>query len=303
MKKMIDDITDDDIRIVGSKIPVSDDECTPKKKPLSDEGKQQDGNKPVHYWLWIIIAALLVVLALAVWKCSSGSQHGDSTLMPTDTLSLESIEEQDEYNADAYVMASDTIVNDIPLRILSPTAGKIDMHIGKLDKDNKDIILAAHAAGIRADKDVPAGAFVYHGELMSKGHSKYGFCAIIGKHVYIGRQIETPLFERAIENNGCFFRQYSIVSQGKEMRIPPKGKSIRRALALFEGRFVIIESTDRESYHDFAQALADLNVSEALALMGGDAQLMYRDAEGHATSEGTSFVDDYNSQNFIVWKK
>lgn len=170
-------------------------------------------------------------------------------------------------------------------------------------EDDKNVILAAHAADLRDDDGTPAGAFVYNGELLAKGHSKYGFCAIIDSTVSIGRQIETPLFERAIEQNGCFFRQYSIVSNGKLMSIPPKGKSQRRALCLKDNVFMIVESASYESYHDFSQALEDLGVSEALALVGGNAAVMWRDESGELEQNGGIFGDSYPSENYIVWRR
>lgn len=65
--------------------------------------------------------------------------------------------------------------------------------------------------------------------------------------------VELPQeLEVLVEQNGYFFRQYSIVSNGTLIPIPPKGKSQRRALCLKDNVFMIIESVTSESYHDFA---------------------------------------------------
>ncbi len=87
------------------------------------------------------------------------------------------------------------------------------------------------------------------------------------------------------------------------MSIPPKGKSQRRALCLKDNVFMIIESASSESYHDFSQALEDLGLSEALALVGGNAAVMWRDEAGELEQNGGIFGDSYPSENYIVWRR
>ncbi len=85
--------------------------------------------------------------------------------------------------------------------------------------------------------------------------------------------------------------------------IKPKGKALRRALCYYEGKIVIIESTEKESFHDFSQALADLGVEEAVALVGGDALFRFVDEEGEQHYKGSNYSRKYENVNYIVWKK
>ena len=51
--------------------------------------------------------------------------------------------------------------------------------------------------------------------------------------------VELPQeLEVLVEQNGYFFRQYSIVSNGTLIPIPPKGKSQRRAICLKDNVFI-----------------------------------------------------------------
>lgn len=294
---MKDNMSDNEIRILGSDSePVSG---------LDNVNKKWYHNRR-KLLLWICAIVLSVIVAIvATWgqlksKASLTGEKPDNAL-PVDTLSVETL--RDSVNAGpSYTIVGDTIINDIPLRIFTPVGGRMELVVCHHPEKEGDIILAAHAADLRDDDGTPAGAFVYNGELLAKGHSKYGFCAIVDSTVSIGRQIATPLFERAIEQNGCFFRQYSIVSNGKLMSIPPKGKSQRRALCLKDNVFMIVESTTSESYHDFSQALEDFGVSEALALVGSNAAVMWREESGQLQQSGGIFGDSYPLENYIVWK-
>lgn len=164
--------------------------------------------------------------------------------------------------------------------------------------DTTKIVLAAQAADVRGDNGEISGAFVVKGDLISKGMPKLGFY----NEITLGRQSETPLFERAIENNGYFFRHYSLVSDGKMISVKPKGKALRRALCMVGDEICIIECTEKESYHDFALALEDYGVKEAVALCGGNAKLKYRTNDGTLHSEGTPAISPYEYTNYIVWR-
>lgn len=274
----------------------------PGSRESDNKEPEQKPDKPRITWILLII--LLVIIALLCTFIYNNHTDSSNKLVDTlninrDNLSVESVKETASAGP-AYVIESDTVINDIPLRLLTPVGGKMDLYVGK--HPQKGVILAAHAADMRGDTYEPTGAFVYRGEIISKGHSKYGFCAIIDGEVTIGRQTETPLFERAIEQNGSFFRQYSLVSGGKMMIIPPKGKAIRRALCLKDGKFMIVETRLPESYLDLSQALADMKVTEALALCGSNAAVTWKDSEGTLHREGGVFPDKYQYENYIIWK-
>lgn len=285
-----DNMKDDEIRILGKG-------KTSKPQPQRDDKKRVGRNI-----LLVIIAALVLITAFCLIRMQMTPAQEP---IPADSLSTETIgnEPVKTLRDSAYVIVRDTVVNDIPMRTLAPVGGHMELYIGKNPEKNSDVILAAHAADIRADIDAPAGAFVYNGELISKGYSKLGFCAIINGEVSIGRQRETPLFERAIEENGCFFRQYSLVSNGAMIDIAPKGKAVRRALCLKDKMLMIISSQTPESFHDFAQALADMGVDEAISLIGGDAAVTWRDKDNNLMHDGEKFVNSYTTENFILWKR
>ena len=286
MNKEQFDIEDNEIRVLGQALPKED-----KPKP----GRR--------WWPWLVAALLLIAIGLAFWKTTPRSKPSTSTYSAEPVIDEE---EQVTYEATAetkaYTMVTCDSINDIALRIYTPVGGHIEMYVGRLPLDDRSIILAAQAADYRADNGQIAGAFVYKGELLSRGHPKYGFCAIIGDKLTMGMSRETALFERAVEQEGYFFRQFSLVHDGKHGESVPKGKAIRRALCYYQESTVIIETQGRESYHDFAQALMDMGVQEAIALVGNE-QISTYEEEDAGRFIGDIETKEGVQETYILWRK
>jgi hypothetical protein len=170
------------------------------------------------------------------------------------------------------------------------------------------VIYAAQAADIRADNGDIIGAFVLDGKPLAWGLSKKGYCASINGKVTIGVAENSPLFEQATEESGYFFRQYPLVKDGKIVENEPKGKSIRRAICDRIGEIFMVETGTKESFHDFAQALVDLGVDQAIYLVGSSAYGWAIDETGATHEFGN---DAYYTRNirmpkntsYIVWRK
>lgn len=305
-----DNIAENEIRILSSRLappmstPMGDTPSSPEENQEQPKGKTPKRLK--LKWVMIGIAIAVLVMAIGYLALSSrqteavdeqDDMHESYETVDLDTLESNTVEEK------AYVDVRVDSVNDILLKIFTPKGCAPVLHVGKLPEGDKEFVLAVQAADVRGDNGDISGAFVYQGDLLSKGQPKLGFCAIVGNEITLGRQAETPLFERAIEENGYFFRQYSLVNEGKMLEIKPKGKALRRALCYYNGEIVVIETMERESFHDFTQALADLKVDEAIALVGGGGRKQFITEDGEVTVEGVLAEEKYKNINFIVWKK
>ena len=210
--------------------------------------------------------------------------------------------------AQGFTEIRDTVINDIPLRIFIPHNAELSLHIGKMNKEDESVIYAAQAADVRADNGGIVGAFVLKGEPRAWGLSKKGFCASINGKVTIGVAENSPLFEKATEEGGYFFRQYPLVCNGEVIDNEPKGKAVRRAICDRQGEIFMVESGTIESFHDFAQALADLGVSQAVYLVGSSAYGWAVDEAGtmHEFGEDNFFKGRRRmpkNTSYIVWRK
>ena len=294
--KEFKDIRDDQIRIIG----------------------EEENKSTLPRKLWFIVASVFVVLLVVGVIFFVVSRGEEQTELPEPAL-FEPVREaeptphkllghQPDSLAVGYTEIRDTLINDIPIKIFIPHNAEMSLHIGRMDKSDKSIIYAAQAADVRADNGGIVGAFVLRGEPKAWGLSKKGYCASINGKVTIGVAENTSLFEEATMNGGYFFRQYPLVKDGQVVDNEPKGKAIRRAICDRQGEIFMVETGSIESFHDFAQALADLGVDQAVYLVGSLAYGWAIDEAGAIYEFGE---DNYHTgrrrmpknTSYIVWRR
>ena len=136
---------------------------------------------------------------------------------------------------------------------------------------------------------------------MAWGLSKKGYVGIIDDKITVGVADNSPLFEEATEKGGYFFRQYPLVDNGVLVENEPKGKAIRKAICDRSGEIIVVMSITPESFHDFAQALVDLQVDNAVYLVGSDSYGYFRDKYDHFTQIYEKRRGGYKYENYILW--
>lgn len=284
------DIKDNEIRIIGN------------------AGQSVESPRKPTWWrwlLWTICILVWLILAFVVFyvlKGGSRPKHADTEAVVIESAPVAPTLDKDE---PADVLVSDTVINDVPLCILTPVNAVPELSLGIPDTTDESLVLGLQAADIRADNGGIVGAFVLKGELLSRGVAKKGFCAILDGKIQLGMAPSTPLFEETTNQDGYFFRQYPLVSNGRMVENKPKNKAVRHALCELEGRVVVVSSLDNESFHDFAQSLVDLGVQNAISLVGADAYGFFRTRETGFSSWGTDVHrwKDAENVNFVMWRK
>jgi len=280
------EIDDNEIRIIGA----------------SDGGRR-------HRWSWYgwltvgLVLAALVAVAVAVLLLQTPREAavGAGATQSPSHSATQSL----SHPATQPLAVFDTMINDVPLTIYSldcelPACPRASLQVGLPDREDTSLLLAVMAADVRADNRGIVGDFVVDGRQLARGEKKDGYCAILDGVPVVGRGGEADL-KRAVDEKGCFFRQYVLVSEGVAMPPKPKGKNHRRALCVMGHWMFVVASGDRESYHDFATALVDLGVDDAIALVGSESLLMYRAEGGLLHTIGTSYEGD--NVNFLVWRR
>ena len=232
-------------------------------------------------------------------------EHGQKEFLAQKT---EWLSRMDASATGGFTELADTAINDVPLRLYIPHNAEMSLHIGEVDKSDTTIVYVAQAADVRADNGKIVGAFVLDGEPVAKGLSKRGYCASVDGKVTVGVADNSPLFEEAVEKNGYFFRQYALVDNGRLVENEPKGKAVRRAICERKGEVFMVESGARESFHDFANALVDLGVHNAVYLVGSSAYGWAVDEKGERHEFGDENIYAGRKKllkniNYIVWRK
>lgn len=285
MINRIDEIQDDELRVIG--------------RPSGSE----DTRKP-RKWLWNVMAvAIVAAVVAATIICSRKPGPGNDPVV-FDSSIKEKIEPLGNYadtTGKAYTEHLELTINDIPLDIYIPHNAKPSLAIGTPDIFDKNIVLVTQAADIRADNGKINGAYVLAGKPMAWGLSKKGYVGIIDDKITVGVADNSPLFEEATEKGGYFFRQYPLVDNGVLVENEPKGKAIRKAICDRAGEIIVVMSISPESFHDFAQALVDLQVDNAVYLVGSDSYGFFRDKYDHLTQICEKRREGYKYENYIKW--
>lgn len=286
-----ENISDSEIRIVGSS-------QKPTQKPFP--------------WGWVVVGVVLVAcLGVILWwqysktnaeQESIGVFEQEQPVVQTYPLT-EWFASVDSITAVGTV-TTDITINDIPLRVYLPLNSVPHLEVGYgVTKECQNSILFFQAADVRADNGKIVGAFVLQGKPLSWGLSKRGFCAVVDGNVTIGVADNSPLFEKATEEEGDFFRQYPLVDNGRLVENELKNKSIRRALCEINAHIVVVETQSVESMHDFSQALVDLGAQNAIYLVGSSAMGWSMDIHGNGTKMGLWDPRKIKNISFIVWGK
>lgn len=308
MSNYKDDMRDDEIRIIGAQ----------SRKILfdasySDEVTPEPQESPTRkkWLLWLALLAILLLIGLGLLLLLQRSPHEDpydGVFEPREEMPAQAVKKEIKllgHEADSlssYTERIDTVINDVRLAVFIPYNATPELIVGKPNDNDSSIILAAQAADIRADNKEILGAFVDKGTPLAWGLSKKGFCAIIEGKMTIGTSENSPLFEQATETGGYFFRQFPLVDQGVLVENELKNKSVRKALCSRYGQFFIAVTENDESFHDFAQALVDLGVEDAISLVGSKYAFgWWRDLEGVMTSFAEGW-HQYRRENYVVWR-
>lgn len=283
------DIRDDEFRIIG--------------------GASGSGRNRILTWCGVAAGVLIITVtaALLVLERTRDTEPDEpgvfeQTAPARKETGPEKLSEYAGVDEAACTEVQERTINDIPLSIYIPHNAVPELCVHSLDYDDPQIVFATQAADIRADNGKILGAFVLKGEPLAWGLSKKGFCSIINGEMTVGVAESTPLFERATETGGYFFRQFPLVDNGTPVESGPKGKSSRKALCERGGEFFVVKSQTPESFHDFSQALVDLGVDNAIYLVGGTSYGFWRDKDGHRTEFNEQRIPKYDNESYILWR-
>ena len=245
-------------------------------------------NEKKHNLEWLVLVLAVIFIGIVAWQ----ELHGNYKF------------NIGKKSKRSYVELTDTNVNGIDLRIYTPHKVSYSLFVGDIDRSDSTILFATQAADVRADNGAINGSFVLKGEQLAKGGSKKGFCAIIDDNVTVGVDGSTTLFGEAIDKGGYFFRQFPLVDNGKLVENDIKGKSIRRALCDRKGKIFTVEALSEVTFHDFAQALVDFGVDNAIYLVGSTAAYGWAvDADGVRHEFGNPEASKkWKNTNYLVMR-
>lgn len=285
-----DNIGDDEIRIIGDR---------KSTKPRR--------SRWVIVPISVLIIGLVVLIPFIINDNKSARQVGCSE-QPCSDVRKHCVDIEVNCCEPGFCEIIDTAINNRPLRIYVPHNAQVTLHKGELDKRDSTIIYVSMAAEVRADNGGILGAFVLRGEPLAWGLSKKGYCAIIDDIVTVGVADNSPLFERATETEGYFFRQYPLVDNGTIATDKTDAYNYLRALCQKGDLTFMVHSLTKISFTEFAQILVDLGCDNAIYIVGYQAYGWAIDEEGVRYDFGEEgYFDDKviipENFNYMIWRR
>ena len=288
------EINEDEIRVIGKKAP-----------------RQKQGKSP---WFWPLVTACVIIVAilLLVFLPKRFDNVNKQNTLPDTTESLfegSSYVDDEWYSNDdadgvSHIHSFDTVVDGVPLRIITPYNTTPELLVGPVDTADHSILLCTQAADLRKDNGKILGAFVLHGQPLAWGLSKRGYCAIVDGQITVGVSDNSPLFELATEKDGFFFRQYPLVDNGEALHNNPENVSHRRALCAWRDRICIALSLEPLQMDQFGNILAALGVRDAIYLVGSSsAQGWTTLSDGSRSYFATPRPKVPQNINYILFRK
>lgn len=266
--------------------------------------------KRCRWWLWAVAAVgtVVVVLALSVagyhyWR------RNYYTGVEVSCTSQESIAklQQPLIRERAEVIVRTDTIRGVPFRYYELRGLRAEISMKEPSAGDKDVYLYCRSSDFSSydpKKNHYIGSLVVDGQLLSSDNTRLGYCAMAGDAVVIGIGRDEEVRDYCVEQGGCFFRQFILVSAGQ---LPPRyylhGKVERRALGRMGDRLYFIESQDKEGLRSFAEALQDYGFEDAIYITGGADYCYYRTADGvhHDIGSRDNKVEKAKGRGIIPW--
>lgn len=300
---------DDDIQFLGGTSP------QPTIRKGEDTTPSLANKKKFFGWqraaLAVIILLLLAILAWLGWGYYQHHRWAVNFEYPVSRSSAQIITDLNKTGQikgdSVHVFTADSI-DGVTMRFYNLAGLKASMSREMPADSDSSVVLVTQGWDYYFDDAKQyhfLGDFVYNGKMLAQGTGKAGFVAVTTKGWQMGISQEDSVRDYIISQGASIFRQFALVSAGQIClkQFALKGKVHRRALARKPGDATAyyVETVNKESLYDFAEALADYGFIDAVYLTGADGtEPVYRDEKG--TLHG-DFEAWKHKSNLLVFRK
>ena len=280
---------DDDIQFLGGTSP------QPTIRKGEDTTPSLANKKKFFGWqraaLAVIILLLLAILAWLGWGYYQHHRWAVNFEYPVSRSSAQIITDLNKTGQikgdSVHVFTADSI-DGVTMRFYNLAGLKASMSREMPADSDSSVVLVTQGWDYYFDDAKQyhfLGDLVYNGKMLAQGTGKAGFVAVTTKGWQMGISQEDSVRDYIISQGASMFRQFALVSAGQIClkQFALKGKVHRRALARKPGDVTAyyVETVNKESLYDFAEALADYGFIDAVYLTGADGtEPVYRDADG-----------------------
>lgn len=266
-----------------------EDEGYAGKNDGSDATSHGKGKSMILVSIAIGLAALAIAIGGYIYYQSHVSIGVPVSCTPEQNI--EKLKAQTPNEADPEVVISSDTILGVPLHFYKLQGLRAEISLEEPDTLDESVYLYSRCADHAADGSY-LGSLVMNGTELQSDVSRLGYCAMLGNNMVVGVSRSEKVKEFAQEQGGCFFRQFILVSNGViPNRFYLHGKVERRGLGRINDTYYYIETIDKETLWDFADALREYGFTDAIYITGGSDYSFYRTADGSRHDIGS--VEDY----------
>ncbi|MBR0036232.1 MAG: hypothetical protein IJP70_01180 [Bacteroidales bacterium] len=276
------------------------------------ERDPEPANRTGRRLLWAIGSVAVAVLAcISVWAVWRYCRNYANIGVPIAVTSQQNIGKLklpvDASLTPEVIKTSDTILG-VAMNFYEMRGLKAEIEMQEPDTADLSVYLYSRCADYHKDFSI-IGSMVINGEEIetAKGNRK-GYFAADNDNFVIGIARDEKVKDYVKSVGGCFFRQFILVSDGT---VPPvfylHGKVERRAIGRMKNDALFyIETLQKETMWDFADALREYGFVDAIYITGGYDYCYYRTADGvrHDISDPARYPHKYPGQiPWVVFRK
>ena len=279
---------DDDIQFLGGTAP------QPTIRKGEDMTPSLANKKKFFSWqraaLAVIILLLLAICAWLGWGYYQHHRWAVNFEYPVSRSSVQIITDLNKTGQikgdSVHVFTADSI-DGVTMRFYNLAGLKASMSREMPADSDSSVVLVTQGWDYYFDDAKQyhfLGDFVYNGKSLARGTGKAGLVAFTKNGWQMGISQEDSVRDYIISQGASMFRQFALVSAGQIClkQFALKGKVHRRALARKPGDATAyyVETVNKESLYDFAEALADYGFIDAVYLTGvNDGNTFYRSVD------------------------
>ncbi len=281
--------TDDDIEFLGSNPPPQDFSASVAETNIIPDDDSRRKRRLQRAVLACVVAVLLVGGAWVAW-CYFIPHWSVSFEYPLSRSSVAIIadlnkSQTSDFKSQTFMVDS---IDGVPMRLLDLAGLQASLSRTLPADSDTTVVLITQGWDYYFDDNKRyhhLGDFVENGKQLARGTGRAGFVAITKTGWQMGISQEDSIKDYVISNDGSMFRQFALVSAGQIClkQFALKGKVHRRALARKPGSVTAyyVETMNKESLYDFAEALADYGFIDAVYITGADGtEPVYRGNDG-----------------------
>lgn len=267
--------------------------------------------KKSRRWLIIVVAAIFTALLFIALFLSHIYHSKNSNIgLPISFTSKQNIEklkkDVDNTIVPEVVMTGDSILG-VGLNFYELKGLKGEISFNEPDSTDIDVYLYSRCSDQTSydpEENSYLGTLIVDGEQLSEDNTRLGYMAMADGNTVLGIAKDEKVADYVKKKGGNLFRQYVLVSGGTlPAQFPLHGKVERRAFGRLGSQIYYIESRNKETLWDFADAIREYGFTDAIYITGGTDYSYYRTSDGtlHGIGDDTKYPNGHKGNGIVPW--